>query len=142
MTTSLTPGRKCRDAGQSAAEYAAVLVAAVTLILALLLLASPWGRQIACVIGSALDRLTGGAGYSCSADSPQAGESREPTTPCTLSASTHKRAASQTMLLTLETGGTIKVETMSDGTYRVTQTGTYGGKLWFRGIRLLGQGDL
>ncbi|MDO4901227.1 hypothetical protein [Actinomyces sp.] len=111
-----------REEGQGTLEYAAVIVAAAVLVLVLILLATPWGKKVGCEIQSALDKMLGGPGYSCS-DIEAEDDSHKPTEPCVLSESAREKAVSGTIIITVEGGGRIGVEKMSDGTYRVTQTG-------------------
>jgi len=114
-----------REEGQGTLEYAAVIVAAAVLVLVLILLATPWGKKIGCEIQSALDKMLGGQGYSCS-DIETEDDSHKPTEPCVLSETQREKTVSATAIITVEGGGRLKVEEMSDGTYRVTQTGILG----------------
>lgn len=57
--------RKASELGATTAEYAGVIVAAVTLVLALIVAATPIGEKLTCEIGSALDKVVGGEGYAC-----------------------------------------------------------------------------
>ncbi|SDN29598.1 YD repeat-containing protein [Actinomyces ruminicola] len=57
--------RQSAEVGATAAEYAGVIIAAAILVLALIVAATPIGDRIACEVGSAIDKITGGEGYAC-----------------------------------------------------------------------------
>ncbi|WP_128683262.1 hypothetical protein [Actinomyces qiguomingii] len=134
---------KCdREKGQGAIEYAAVIIAVSALVLALILLATPLGKRIGCEIQSAIDRMLGGPGLSCG-DIVAEEDTHKPTEPCVLSETEREKTVSGTVIITVKGGGRIKVEEMSDGTYRVTQTGilSVGYELHSGGISLSGTQD-
>lgn len=118
------------EAGEVAAEYAGTIIVAILLIGSLLLTVSPGGavsEHLKYVICQALTFGQGG----CEAPSATAGEDpHKPTDPCVLTNSTDSRdVALSVMFVAAKGGGTIKVETMSDGTYRVSQEGSIGAGL-------------
>lgn len=126
FSSCITLGRR-QEKGSSLVEYAgAVLV--VALLLASVLFAIPnWGEAIACEITSSIARAFG-IPWTCDATAGNKEEdSRKPTKACTLSSHSRTASASGAAAVSLEANGGIVVETMSDGTYRITDK--RGGKV-------------
>ena len=113
-----------QEKGQSTLEYAAILAIIAFIILSLALMATPMGRRITCQVQSSLDKILGGNGGACSSADTKAQEDKhKPKGPCVKRESSREKKVSGTFFVKVEGGGRIKVEEMSDGTYRVTETG-------------------
>ncbi len=125
FSSCITLGRR-QEKGSSLVEYAgAVLV--VALLLASLLFAIPnWGEAIACEITSSIARAFG-IPWTCNAAAGGKENSHKPTKACTLSSHSRTASASGAAEISVEANGGIVVETMSDGTYRITDK--RGGKV-------------
>lgn len=114
--------RLAHESGSSSAAYAGIIVVVVIMVAALIVASPQWGQTLTCKIGSELSKIGGGGGYSCQAEDT----SHVPTQACVNGS--HKTSASGTVggtfvvKVAAEANGSILVETMSDGTYRVTDT--------------------
>ena len=102
------------ERGASAVEYAGVIIAVVALVLVLILAAPLWGDRLACVIGMALDRAFGNGTYTCAA------AEQKPQPACVLTNRSRSGSVSVSVAVNVTINQGIKVEEMSDGTYRVT----------------------
>lgn len=117
-----------REVGAVGAEYAGAIVIVVLLIGSLLMgfgAGGPVSEQIKYVICQALTFGQGG----CEAPSSGAagGEDNAPTHPCVQVSTTDTRAVSLVVVsVAAKGGGTIQVDEMSDGTWRVTASGDAG----------------
>ncbi|MGE9808361.1 hypothetical protein [Janibacter sp. G1551] len=110
-----------REAGAASLEsvglvlIAAFLVGAMVLALTQATPLAPKVRDAVCLI------VTFGQGSCDSAGDTGAQPKPEPTTPCTTqSNSTSSKRTSSVVFVTLENGRKVQVESLSDGTYRVT----------------------
>lgn len=113
-----------QEKGQSTLEYAAILAIIAFIIVALMVMATPMGRRITCQVQSSLDKILGGNGGACSSADTKAEEDKhKPKGPCVKKESSREKKVSGTFFVEVQGGGRIKVEEMSDGTYRVTETG-------------------
>ena len=113
-----------QEKGQSTLEYAAILAIIAFIIVALMVMATPMGRRITCQVQSSLDKILGGNGGACSlADTKAEEDKHKPKGPCVKKESSREKKVSGTFFVEVQGGGRIKVEEMSDGTYRVTETG-------------------
>lgn len=110
-----------REHGASSAEYAGIIFAAVSLVLALVLVAPQWGETLVCKIGSEISSIGGGSGYSCDGGL-QADDSHVPDYECVTSSHEGTLSARVTVGLTFAAEGAIKIEEFSDGTYRITDS--------------------
>lgn len=129
--------RRSREKGQSTLEYAAILLIIALIMLALLLMATPMGRRITCEVQSSFSKILGGKGGACSAADTKAEEDKhKPKEACVKNETSREKKVSGTFFITVEGGGRIKVEEMSDGTYRVTETGILRGSYSFSGPEL------
>lgn len=131
--------RREREQGQSTLEYAAILLIIALIMLALFVMSTPIGRRITCEVQSSLSKILGGKGGACDAADARAEEEKhKPKEACVKNETSRTKKVSGTVMITVEGGGVIKVEEMSDGTYRVTEKGILRGAYSFSGPELSG----
>lgn len=117
-----------RDAGQGSAEMLGITGVAVVLVGALVLALVPGGRWLEDELRVQLCRLvTLGQGDCGSAPLPEAGERPEPEQACVLNDLGDDRGVSlSVMWVQAEGGALIRVEELSDGSFRVSREGSAG----------------
>ena len=119
-----------REAGAVGAEYAGGIVIVVLVIGSLLMgfgAGGPVSEQIKYVICQALTFGQGGCQAPGTSSSAEGVDPRAPTEPCVVMTTRDTRDVGLTVVsVDISAGGTIMVETMSDGTYRVSEFGSAG----------------
>lgn len=119
--------KRCRnERGQTLVEHSGMAIAVAVLIAAIIAAGlgtagTDIGKTIVCKIQSAISQLGGGSPLSCGASDNKA-DDRKPKEPCVVSENSREKSVSGTFFVTLEGGERLKVEKMSDGTYRITRT--------------------
>ncbi|KQY24376.1 hypothetical protein ASD16_02180 [Cellulomonas sp. Root485] len=121
------PARADREAGEATLEHLGVTVVAVLLITALLAVMTPAGRWLTDNIKAGLCQIVTLGQGPCEAPISLQAASHKPTDPCVLSTSNDVRQASvQVTFISVKGGGTIRVEELSDRTFRVSAEGNGG----------------
>ncbi len=111
------------DEGAGAVEYVGAIAVTVAVIAAVMVSVPGVGQALA---EKLCEALTFGDG-SCSLGGSAAADPHLPSEPCVLIDSADTRAASLSVLsIAIEGGGTIRVEQLSDGTWRVSSTDDVG----------------
>lgn len=113
------------EPGASPAEFAGVICLVVALAVALILPATDWGQLLVCKVTSAISQLGGGAGSECSPGGGDEDEAKAhaPAEPCVLDSQSKTLGGGAAVAFSIEGDGTILVERLSNGQYRVTQKG-------------------
>ncbi len=116
-----------REAGAATLEGLGVTVVAALLVAALLMVMTPAGAWLGDHVRVALCRIVTLGQGDCGTAAPIDAEAHKPDEPCVLSTSNDVRDVGvDVVFVTVKGGGTIRVETMSDGTYRVSMEGSGG----------------
>lgn len=128
MSASAPPSRRLRgERGQGSLEYTGILALLVAAILALVLVSPGWGASVGSGIKAAICTVVSLAtGNTCGSDGQVT--SRKPDEPCAID----KRATTFDASVTVASvkvggGGHFLETTMSDGSVKVTVTGTAAG---------------
>ncbi|WP_154652202.1 hypothetical protein [Actinomyces timonensis] len=126
-TTCRKPkGRRNGESGQTLVEHSGMAIVVAVLIAAIIAAGlgtagTDISKAIVCKIESAISQLGGGAPLNCGSGDDKA-DDRKPKGPCVVSENSREKSVSGTFFVTLEGGERLKVEQMSDGTYRITRT--------------------
>lgn len=114
------------DAGTGTVEYVGGILLAGCLVAVVLGAVLPSAEPMRAAVARVVCEITNGAGGSCG--SPIAAVNpHQPTEPCVLSSvADARRGAVDVMSIAVEGGGTVIVEKLSDGRYRVSAEGKAG----------------
>jgi hypothetical protein len=127
------PHARPRDAGQGSVEMLGITTVAVVLVGAIVVAMAPGGRWLSDELRVQFCRLiTLGQGNCGSSEPPLAEPRPEPTQACVRNDTTDDRGMSvSVMWVQAENGALIRVEKMSDDTYRISRegSGSLGGQV-------------
>lgn len=111
------------ERGATAIEYAGIVFLVVSLTISLMMIVPGWGATIVCKVSSAVSKVSGQNAWDCGgSNGSKKSDKHKPKKACAVNRRSRSLNGSAGIVLGVEVKGSLIIEQMSDGTYKITDT--------------------
>ncbi len=122
LNSNVERSRRPMERGATAIDYAGIVLLVASLVLALIMITPGVGDAITCKLSSAISKISGQNDWKCESDQSKKSDKHKPKEACTLNQRSRSLSASVGVGVGVEVNGSLVIEKMSDGTYKITDT--------------------
>ena len=122
LNSNVGCSRRPMERGATAVDYAGIVLLVASLVLALIMVTPGVGDAFVCKLSSAISKISGQNDWKCDSDQSKKSDKHKPKEACTLNQRSRSASGSVAVGAGVEVNGSLVIETMSDGTYKITDT--------------------